>query len=186
MTWEYAFILYMGLWSSWAGGSLWPSQYLDKVKLTWLPEVMFALPFGYCAWLLCQGWFNLELWYSVGVSLFAVAWSYIWMQTGHANALPWGDGGHNPKRSNTLSPLVKLLAMIFGIKFYSRNYARLFMAVKGFLIGLPIGGIPMIIAWPLGYEIGNKVKLHVVSEFLSGAFAGVSVLVFLFLYDKLI
>jgi hypothetical protein len=99
------------------------------------------------------------------------------MQTGHANALPWGDGNHNPDRENTLSPVVKKLADKLGIEYYSKNYARLFMAVKGFLITLPFGGLGLIL-WPLGYEIGHKVGNHAVSEVVAGAGVGLNLALF--------
>ena len=161
-------IPYMAITSAWAGGSLWPSQHLDKIKAVWLPEVLFAAAFAW-AWFPIIGWW----------SIIPAAWSYIWMQTGHANALPWGDGGHNPDRENTLSPLVKLISGKLGIKIYSKNYARLFMAIKGFLITLPVGGLGIIL-WPLGYEIGHNIK-HVFSELLSGAGAGVCICMFILL-----
>ncbi|MCZ6898071.1 MAG: hypothetical protein O7D95_05110, partial [Betaproteobacteria bacterium] len=65
-----------------------------------------------------------------------------------------------------------------GIEHFSKNYARLFMAVKGFLIGLPVGGFTMMILWPLGYEIGNKAGKHWLSETLAGAGAGLSIILF--------
>lgn len=106
------------------------------------------------------------------------------MQTGHANALPWGDlSAVNPDRENTLSPLIKFLARRFAITNYTVNYARLFMAVKGFLIGLPVGGIITAIYWPLGYEIGNACNSHRMSEFVAGAGAGVSVSACLYLIN---
>ena len=160
-------VLYMALTSAWAGGSLWPSQHLDKIKMTWLPEVLFALGFAY-AWLPAIGYY----------CIFAGMWSYIWMQTGHANALPWGAGNHNPNRTNTLSPVVKYLADKMGITYYSIGYARLFMSVKGFLITLPVGGLGFIL-WPLGYEIGHRTGKHVVSESASGGGAGLNVSIFM-------
>ena len=100
------------------------------------------------------------------------------MQTGHANALPWGKGGHNPDRENTLSPVVKEIADLFKIEHFSTNYARLFMSIKGFLITLPVGGTGFLF-WPLGYEIGHRLKNHTVSEMAAGAGAGVSIVIFL-------
>lgn len=164
---EFLIIPYMALMSVWSGGSLWPSQYL-KGFWTNVPEIFFALGFGYALYPII-GFY----------ALIPIIWSYIWMQTGHANALPWGQGGHNPDRENTLSPIIKWISDKVGIEYYSTNYARLFMAVKGFLITLPVGGFLGAILWPLGYEIGNRLKNHAASESLSGAGAGVCIWVFL-------
>jgi hypothetical protein len=43
----------MAILSAWSGGSLWPSQYLPP-KLTMLPELVFAVPFGWCGVLLVR------------------------------------------------------------------------------------------------------------------------------------
>ena len=130
--------IYTALMAAWAGGSLWPSHYLKGVW-TNLPEVLFALPFAYVLYPLI-GWY----------SLLVLPWVYIWMQTGHANALPWGDGGHNTGRTNTLSPVVRRIC--------------------GFL------AIPL---WALGYDLGHKMGKHVYSELLSGAFMGASIALFM-------
>lgn len=153
-------IIYMGIMAGWSGGSLKGHSMFGK--LTFLPEVLLSL--GFLA--LCQ----INLYYG----LVSVPWAYIFFQTGHANALPWGDGNHNPNRSNTLSPVIKWLSDRLGIDYYSRNYARLFMAVKGFLITLPVGGLGFFF-FPLGYEIGHRTGRHVVSEVLSGAGIGLSI-----------
>lgn len=165
MSYELLVIPYMAITSGWSGGSLWGHKLFP---FTWMPEVLFSLPFAFALYPLVGWW-----------CVLASAWSYIWMQTGHANALPWGDGGHNPDRENTLSPLVKWLADRFGVEYYSKNYARLFMGVKGFLITLPVGGVLGFVLWPLGYEIGNRSGKHVVSETLSGGLVGVSVVLFM-------
>lgn len=154
----------MGVLSAWSGGSLWPSQYLPK-KLTWLPEAAFACFFGYALWPLIGAW-----------SLLAVIWSYAWMQSATAPGLHWGDPEHyNPEKTSTLKPLVDWLSPWHSSTV---QYCRVYMAVKGFLIGLPVGGIPLAILWPLGYEIGNRVKNHTVSEAASGFFAGIVVCIF--------
>ncbi len=159
-----AIIIYMAIMSAWAGGSLWPSQHFGRLRF--MPEVLFSLPFAVVLYPFI-GWWCVIAW----------VWSYIWMQTGHANALPWGRGNHNPDRVNTLSPVIKWLSDKLGIEYYSTNYARLFMAVKGFLITLPVGGLGIIL-WPLGYEIGNRLDKHVISELASGAGAGLNIYLF--------
>tara|TARA_R110002020_G_scaffold10785_4_gene40945 strand:- start:7207 stop:7710 length:504 start_codon:yes stop_codon:yes gene_type:complete len=158
--------IYTALMAAWAGGSLWPSHYLKGVW-TNLPEVLFALPFAYVLYPLI-GWY----------SLLVLPWVYIWMQTGHANALPWGDGGHNTGRTNTLSPVVRRICGFLAIPLYTKPFCRVFMGVKGFLISLPIGGIGCI-GWALGYDLGHKMGKHVYSELLSGAFMGASIALFM-------
>lgn len=185
---DFLIIPYMAILAAEAGGSLWVAHYLNKkgatgddgrdlggvmpFDLTWLPEFFFSLGFVYALWPLVGWW-----------SLIALPWCYIWMQTGHANALPWGRGGHDPDRTNTLSPIVKWLCDAFNIKYYGVNFARLFMAVKGFLITLPVGGFSGFIFWPLGYEIGNRIGKHVYAELFSGAGAGISILLFLIISE---
>ncbi|MDP7142702.1 MAG: hypothetical protein QGH69_05250 [Alphaproteobacteria bacterium] len=196
-----AIILYMGIMSGYAGGSLPHADKLDKLHLTWLPELLFALPFGLVWWpvlsmLDLQMHINItrgdDLLMSGIVSLVyviisvIVAWSYIWMQTGHANALPWGKGGHDPERTNTLSPIIKWLSDRLRVEYYSTNYARLFMAVKGCLIGLPVGGLTLLIGWPLGYEIGSRAGNHAVAEVAAGCFAGCGVSLALFVIQSVL
>ncbi len=174
-----AIILYMGIMSGYAGGSLPHADKLDKLHLTWLPELLFALPFGLVWWPVLSGW-------SLSFAGLSIGWSYIWMQTGHANALPWGKGGHDPDRTNTLSPVVKWLSDRLCVEYYSTNYARLFMAVKGCLIGLPVGGLTLLIGWPLGYEIGSRAGNHAVAEVAAGCFAGCGVSLALFVIQSVL
>lgn len=161
---EFLIIPFMAITSGWAGGSLWGHKMFGR--LDFLPEVLFALGI---MWAVEGEW--------GGLAGLAMLWAYIWMQTGHANALPWGDGGHNPERENTLDPLVKWLCDKLKIAYFSKNYARLFMAVKGFLITLPVGGTGFLF-WPLGYEIGHRAKNHLVSELCAGAGVGISILIY--------
>ena len=163
-----------------SGGSI-PVGFLDKLRLTWLPEVFFAAGFGYAAYQY-GGWI---------AAVMATAWSYLWMQTGHGTVLAWGKPQHISEisRVQTLTPFVDALADKLGINKtignpeegigHSINYCRLLMAVKGFLIGLPVGGILLAVLWPLAYEIGVRVKNHTVSELLSGTFAGISISIFM-------
>jgi hypothetical protein len=58
-------------------------------------------------------------------------------------------------------------------------YSWYMMAIKGFLIGLPAGGITLAALWPLSYWIGGRFKRNEVSELLSGASAGLSIVVFM-------
>ena len=162
----------MAILSRQSGGGL-GAQHLPS-WLTWLPEMFFALVFG-------AVWFPLIGWWALVV----MAWAYIWMQTGHGNALAWGGKHYNPDHTNTLSPFVKKLADWFGFEYSSTNYARLFMAVKGFLITLPIGCLGVLL-WPLGYEIGNRAGDTAISEAVAGAGIGINLVLFIEFAPKII
>lgn len=164
----------MAVLSAYAGGSLPGSHKLDRCGLTWLPEAIFAAHIGVFAAVTYAG-----SWGGVAVTV----WSYLWMQTGHGTVLQWGrDPSQAVGRTQTLTPVVNWLAERFGFTLGDVNYCRLFMAVKGFLIGLPVGGLPLAILWPLAYEIGVRVGKHEVSELLSGAFAGISIFLILSIF----
>ena len=169
----------MGFLSSLSGGSFPALKNLGK--LSFLPEVLFSLVISCCLYTTGVHW---------ALCLLAWVWSYLWMQTGHADALPWDDDkaykGTN-QRDNTLTPLINFIAGIFGVKRRTEPYAWIFMAVKGFLISLPIGGLGVIF-WPLGYEIGSHAKNrvsfdpHMVSELAAGAGIGLNCYIYLLIF----
>ncbi len=193
-----------------AGGGL-GAKYLDKkgkqdgkmpVNLSSLPEIVFALIVGGVASLVPNlvellG-IDVPLYANIIYGLLSAVWAYAWMQTGHGVVLPWARAITDPVehekyrvRTQTLTPVVDLLAKLLGIEkdgpdgLRSLNYCRLFMGVKGALIGLPILALPLAILWPLSYEIGVRVKKHEVSELLSGTFLGICLAGFLFIYNML-
>ncbi len=130
---------------------------------------------------------------------------YFAVQTGHGVVLPWGNPIDDPvehakykNRTQALTPITNLLARIFGIAIdgpdglRSRNYCRLFMAVKGLWVGLSIFpfGLLLVFLWPHAYEsgrTGSRLGRHDISELLAGAYFGfcqgltLSALMFLFL-----
>jgi hypothetical protein len=181
-------MIYMGLAAGYAGGSLPGSKWLDReytvfgytINLTWLPELFLALPFGFVA-----AQFVDDLLIKIMVGLFATTWSFLWIQTGHGFVLGWGRPRSltsDPKRRHTLTPVVDWLAKKIGIVKYQAdqrsptvNYCRLFMAVKGFMIGLPVGGILLAALWPLAYEIGERFRRDWLREVLSGIGAAIVV-----------
>lgn len=170
-------IIYMALMSR-LSGMRWPL--LDRFKITWLPELLFAIPFGAALSLWSDNFITSWL-----LFCFGTAWSYIWMQTGHGAILHWGmEPIRDPDRKQFLTPFVDWLAKRLGIVKNSTPYCRMFMAVKGFLIGLPVGGVVLAVLWPLAYEIGarlrGKVKFdpHIAAEVLAGAGAGLAIAVF--------
>ena len=162
-------IPYMAITARQSGGGL-GAQYLPR-WLTWLPELFFAAGFGWAAF----------QYGGLVAAAIATAWSYIWMQTGHGTVLHWGKHPEHAtgERTQTLTPVVNWLAKRLGLTIGEVGYCRLFMAVKGFLIGLPVGGLPLALLWPLGYEIGNRLKKHEISELASGAGAGIAIILFM-------
>lgn len=176
---ELLIIPYMAVMSSLAGGSFPYSNLLDKVKLAWLPEVFFALGVALAATMP----FFAPWWLSGSVFMVSLVWSYLWMQTGHADALDW-DYDDGKQRDNTLTPVVMFFANLLGVPRNSEGYAWLFMAVKGFLITLPIGGLGIIL-WPLAYEIGSHARgrvsfdPHRVTELTAGGLVGLNCVLYL-------
>jgi hypothetical protein len=161
-------------------------------NMTWLPELLFAFVIAFSS---IRGLEVFAQNMSFGLTFLIwtclSAWSYIWMQTGHAAILPWDKIKKifTLARDNTLTPVVHFICKITGIKYmaggkYTEAYVWAFAAVKGFLIGLPVGGFVLAVLWPLGYEIGSHAKnklngkvswdIHMVSEGASGAGAGIA------------
>lgn len=175
---ELSLPFYTAITARQSGGGLGANRLPDW--LTWLPELAFAVAFA-LPWLtILSGWWLLCL-------PAIVAWSFLWMQTATAPALHWGKGGYNPNRTSTLKPFVDRLAGWLRLAPDGVGYCRLYMAVKGFLIGLPVGGLPLAVLWPLGYELGNRWRSpswlghNGLTELLSGFGAGLAILLFTFL-----
>jgi len=171
-----------------ASGGGFGAEWLQK-RIGWggLPEILFAAPFGVTLGVLTGEWW---------LGVLGWAWSFLWMETGHGVVLPWGqpipDGEFKDEliggRKQTLTPVVNFLAQQFGIStdrpdgIYSVGYCRLFMAVKGFLIGLPAGGLLLVVLWPACYEVGARLRgrtlpidPHALTECLTGAVAAVTI-----------
>lgn len=156
-----------------------------KWGVSWLPEGLFAIPIG-----VALGISLPESWglYAALVGGLAVGWSYIFMQSATWMFLQWTEHEPNRLRKSTLKPVVDWIAARFGYELGDEGYSWIAAGVKGFLIGLPVGGIPLAILWPLGYEIGSHaegrvekfgIDPHAVSEFLAGCGAGIAVLLFI-------
>lgn len=155
-----------------------------KWNVSWLPEFLFAIPFGLAnAWAVDKffgfGW-------AIAALFIATAISYAGMQAGTWPMLRWvSHDDPNKDRSATIKPVADWIAARFGWALGDEGYSWVYAAVKGFLIGLPIGGIPLMILWPLGYEIGSHARgrvsfdPHAVSEASAGAGAGLSIVLFL-------
>lgn len=167
-----------------SGGGL-GAKYLNKkgkeegimpINLSSLPEICLSALVGGIGAVYLGNLIGIEPWV---VALFTSAWFYAWFQTGHGAILHWGlEKVTEPDRRQTLTPVVDYIALVLGVEKNSTNYCRLFMAVKGLLIGLPILAFPLIVLWPLAYEVGarlrGKIKFdpHAAAELLSGAFLG--------------
>lgn len=174
-----------------------------EISFTWLPEVMFALPFAATASMLT---FKLISWLSIGhasagyitivagvaaVYIFwrAWVWSFLWMETGHGIWLRYGDPlpESDRTRRQTLSPVIDWLADLLGVKKTLADgfsptvaYCWLGFGVKGFLIGLPALGLPLIVLWPFCYQVGAWLRRrgvpfdpHAFAECLTGVAAAV-------------
>lgn len=171
------FILLMAFLARASGGG-WPAPWLsEKIKWDGLPELLFGLAFGIALYIVSGSvWCGLAVW----------IWSYAWMETGHGDVLQWGRYRNATRETHTLSPLVEFITDRLGFQCADKNYCRVYMAVKGFLIGLPVGGILLAVLWPLAYEINRgreKENLYDgLDEMLSGAFAGISILTFVYLF----
>lgn len=147
----------------------------DRFKLAMIPEVLFGACFGVAYYMAFD---------SLILSTIVTVWSYLWMETGHGTVLHWGanPSAATGERRQRLTPVVEWLSDRLGLRYGGIGYCRLFMALKGFLIGLPVGGIPLAILWPLAYETKLYHKNHAITEMLSGAFAGISICLFLMVF----
>lgn len=163
--------------------------------VSWLPEALFALPFGisfgYGVYAVTDG---LQSAYVMGI--IGAIWSYVMMQTGTWYFLRWeSHDDPNTERGGKIKPIIDFLAGKLGYKLGDEGYAWIAAGVKGFLIGLPVGGIPLAILWPLGYEIGSHAKgrlekygidPHAISEILAGVGAGMVITLFVLCVKHLI
>lgn len=172
-------IIWQGLLSRLSG-----SGFGQKWGVSWLPELVFALTFGVA---------HAYLWYALGFSNWIIvpaffastAISYFFMQSGTWMFLRWESHDNpNTTRGGTLKPIIDWIAARFGYKLGDEGYAWTAAGVKGFLIGLPVGGIPLAFLWPLGYEVGShadKVGMEpdIVREIAAGVGAGIAIVLWL-------
>lgn len=166
------------------------SGFGSKWGVSWAPEALFTLPFG-----VALGWalqaLGLEYWICIISALLGWLVSYGGMQAATWSFLKWETADNRyPGRSFTLKPVVDFIAARFGFSLGNEGYSWIAAGLKGFIIGLPVGGIFTAILWPLGYELGSHAKgrvekygldPHIFSEFFSGALGGVSIFIFIFL-----
>ena len=163
----FLFFLYMGLMARLAGSGF--GQKWDK---SWVPEVLFVLPFG-----LMSGWafdaLGAPFMVAQSATALGMVISYGGMQSGTWMFLQW-EGHEDPEtgRTSTLKPIVDWIANKRGTKLGSEEYSWIAASLKGFIIGGPL----LAVFWPIGYEVGSHAKgrtnryfdPHIVSEVASG------------------
>lgn len=169
------FIIVMAVLARMAGGGF-GATWLDKYSAKFVPALLFSLPFGFMSAYFAPP-------FPIIAFMIGALISYLGMQAATGPALHWGKNPTVVSEPRKITPLVNYLANKFGFSIGSKNYCRLWMAVKGFIIGLPVGALPLMILWPLAYEIGNDFKPiignekgQVLAEVLSGTFAAFSIL----------
>lgn len=168
-------------------------------SLTMLPEILFGACFGYAFYVMIEYipvLMDLPTYVKVLWSISVAGWAYGWMETGHWHVLLFARdiSGYPPaqqaaileelavRKPARLYPVAKVLAKILRIKekkadgTHTLAYCRMFFALKGFLIGLPFGGIPFAFAWPAAYEIGTRTGKHIVSEASTGLFSSIIII----------
>lgn len=178
-----AFIIFMGVLARLSGNG-WGKQW----NASWIPELVFTMPFGIAAGHAAH-LFSTSLPYSLAAFIIGWAVSYSGMQSATWYFLRWKTHiDPNTTRGGTLKPLIDWLAAKAGYKLGDEGYSWIAAAVKGFIIGLPVGGVLNAILFPLGYEIGSHAKgrverfgidPHAVAEFMSGVGCGISIVIFL-------
>lgn len=180
-----AFLLYMGVTSRQSGGGL-GAQYLPK-WLSWLPEVLFAIPFGAALGYVLNAYVSFPV--AIGFGILGAIVSYLGMQAATWTFLRWTKNPNpNLTRGGTLKPISDFIAKVFGYKLGDEGYSWIAAGVKGFIIGFPVGAVPLTVLWPLGYEIGSHARgrvekygldPHAFAEFFAGVGAGIAILIFL-------
>lgn len=152
------------------------------VNLSMVPEILFGAMFGVAVTLATPVWLS---WYwDVLIFLTVTGWSWGWMETGISPALQWGK---RPEEATTverdLTPVINFLAPRLGVRLGSRAWCWLWMAVKGFLIGMPVGGFLLAVLWPASYDLKVYTKSHSLTEVVSGLGAGLSIITFLNIFN---
>lgn len=177
------FILAMGVLGRLSGNG-----FGQKLGIAWLPEWLYAIPYG-LALAYAANHFGFGGW-KILFFMAGTLISYAGMQSATWYFLRWEKHSDpNLTRGGSVKPIVDFIAKLFGWKIGDEGYAWVGAAVKGFIIGLPVGSIITTILWPLGYEIGSHARgrverfgikdSHAVSEFLSAAGGGFSIVIFI-------
>lgn len=178
----FIFVSGMGLLARLAGSGFGKAWHLSN-----LPEVLYCVPYAFAFYIFFYNTFSDVLPY---LSLIAFFISYSGMQAATWMFLKWTkDENPNVNRTAKIKPACDWIAGLFGWKLGDEGYSWVAAGVKGFLIGLPVGGVLTAILWPLGYEIGSHfrgrvekygIDPHMFSEFFSGALGSLSILFILY------
>lgn len=156
--------LYMVITARMSGGGLYANRLPHGLNR--LPELLFALPFGYVAFL------------STGNLLLGALgwlWSFVAMELGHGNFYRMtGVGGGFTDRPQSIERLTRPIFSRLGGDITHPSYSWVNMGLKGLLIGLPAApaGLLLVVLWPLSYHVGTRIeKAPALSEYLSGVAA---------------
>lgn len=167
-----------------------------KWNIAWLPEIVHSIPYGVAlGWMVGHlfgaGALWIMFWFVIGATI-----SYAGMQSATWAFLKWThDNAPNTKRGFTLKPLVDWLAKLLGYKLGDEGYSWIAAGIKGFIIGLPVGGVFTAILWALGYEIGSHARgrverfgidPHLISEVASAFLGAVSIFVFVTIINLIV
>lgn len=139
---EIILIFGLAILYAWAGGSLKCHEFIPSA----VAEIVFSLVLV-----------SPLMQFHPLAALWAAPWSYRFLQAANANGLHWGKGQYKPERDTVFSPIVNWTSDRLGYDRSSVQYCRLYMAVKGFLVTLPVGGFG-VIGFPLGYDLGERLN----------------------------
>lgn len=188
MTWFLALvtILYQSVMLRLAG-----SGFGQRWKASQAPELFYALPIAAAN---AYAWhaFGFEWYVVVTAFVVSTAIAYAGVQSATWYFLRWeSHSDPNTARTSTLKPIVDFIAARFGWQLGDEGYAWLAAGLKGFIIGLPIGGIPLAVLFPLGHEIGTHaagritdIETNTVRDLVTGAMTGIAIVIFVFVVEK--
>lgn len=153
--------MWLGYWSAESGASFpWSKTWQDlKAWGSEVPEIILSLTiglvatFGYCSLLGINPLWCLLMFPVPSVITYAgqqsATWAYL-MWTGAPNKYR--------NRESTLRPTNDFIAGLLGFPYGSEGYSWVWAATKGFIITLPLGGLPGAVLFPLGHELGSHAK----------------------------
>lgn len=166
-----------------AGGGLGATKIWSR-----LPELIFAVPFGFCAYKNAIGfWPDMPWWGHALITFSGYALSFYAMEMGHGtfyNMDGYQDHNRDPGQTKPRVQSIEYVVRLFYRGDITKpGYSWACMGLKGFLIGLAAfpWGLSMAVLWPFSYWVSRKVEANkAVAEWVSGAFAGTVALMCLF------
>lgn len=143
---------------------------------TWIPEAIHSILIGIVAAQIAAH-FEYHLLICLAVFLVSGGISYAGKQSATRPALGWGRPHNGTHVKRKLTPVVNFIACrLLGFEIGDINYCRTWMAVKGFIITLPVGGLGFI-TWPSGYELGHRIGDLNYREFFASGITGIYVMI---------